>query len=179
VLEGHAHAVSVLSLPNGIIITGSQDKAIRVWFNGQIQKQIDNAHDDIIRCFSEVPGLGFASCSNDETVKLWSIDGSLINTFKGHSGFVFSLHTLVTGEIASGGDDCTVKIWRTDGVCKQTINLPKTVWCITQNTVGDLIVGGEDYKIRVFTRDEKRADQGEDLAEYKKELETKQTSTDL
>ena len=34
-LEGHSHAVSVLSLPNGITITGSQDKKIRLWYNGR------------------------------------------------------------------------------------------------------------------------------------------------
>lgn len=83
-----------------------------------MQKEIPAAHDDIIRGLTEVPGLGFASCSNDETVKLWTTDGNLIQTFKGHTGFVFAITTLVTGEIASGGDDCTVKIWRTDGSCK-------------------------------------------------------------
>ena len=31
-MEGHAHAVAVLTLPNGITVTGSQDKAIRLWF---------------------------------------------------------------------------------------------------------------------------------------------------
>jgi len=77
-LEGHQHAVSVLSLPNGIVITGSQDKSIRLWYKGQQQKEIPNAHDDIIRAFSEVPGYGFVSCSNDETVKLWSTDGDLL-----------------------------------------------------------------------------------------------------
>lgn len=73
-LSGHSHAVTVLSLPNGIIITGSQDKKIRFWYKGNLEKEID-AHGDIIRDFSEVPGLGFASCSNDETVKLWTLDG--------------------------------------------------------------------------------------------------------
>ena len=70
VLEGHQHAVAVLSLPNGIVITGSQDKSIRLWFKGEQQKEIKDAHEDIIRQFTEVPGIGFASCSNDETVKL-------------------------------------------------------------------------------------------------------------
>lgn len=42
------------------------------------------AHGDIIRDFVEVPGLGFASCSNDETVKLWTIDGTNIAEMKGH-----------------------------------------------------------------------------------------------
>lgn len=83
-----------------------------------------------MRCLSEVPGIGFASCSNDETVKLWSLDGNLLQTFNGHNGFVFSVITLVTGEIVSGGDDCTVKIWTADGRCKQTIMLPRTVWAI-------------------------------------------------
>ena len=78
VLQGHQHAVSVLSLPNGIVITGSQDKAIRLWFKGNMEKEIPNAHDDIIRQFVEVPGFGFASCSNDESVKLWSTDGALL-----------------------------------------------------------------------------------------------------
>ena len=78
VLEGHQHAVSVLSLPNGIVITGSQDKTLRLWFKGQLQKEIPNAHDDIIREICEVPGIGFVSCSNDESVKLWSTDGSLL-----------------------------------------------------------------------------------------------------
>ena len=59
-----------------------------------------------------------ATLSNDETVKLWSTDGELLSTFKGHNGFVFAITTLLSGEIASGGDDCTVKIWRTDGTCK-------------------------------------------------------------
>jgi len=58
-----------------------------------------------------VPGIGFASCSNDETVKLWTTDGTNLVTFRGHNGFVFAVTTLITGEIVSGGDDCTVKIW--------------------------------------------------------------------
>jgi len=35
VLEGHSHAVCVLSLLNGIVITGSQDKSIRLWYKGE------------------------------------------------------------------------------------------------------------------------------------------------
>lgn len=48
-LGGHQHAVSVLVLPNGIIITGSQDNAIRLWYKYEQQKVIEKAHDDIIR----------------------------------------------------------------------------------------------------------------------------------
>ncbi len=36
VLEAGAHAVSVLALPNGVIITGSQDKVIRIWLKNEL-----------------------------------------------------------------------------------------------------------------------------------------------
>jgi phospholipase A-2-activating protein len=165
-LTGHTHATAVLTLANGITITGSQDKAIRLWFKGKQEKVIENAHDDIVRCFTEVPELNaFASCSNDETVKLWSLDGTHLIDYRGHSGFVFAVDTLETGEVVSGGDDCTVKIWK-DGLCKQTIQMPKTVWTITHNKFGDLLVGCEDKTIRTFTRDIARQDHGDEFALY-------------
>ena len=75
---------------------------------------------------------GFASISNDEMVKLWSLDGTHMMDFKGHNGFIFAIDCLETGEIVTGGDDCTVKLWA-DGKCKQTIQLPKTVWSVTHD----------------------------------------------
>ena len=42
------------------------------------------AHGDIVRAFTELPGIGFASCSNDETIKLWTIDGQQLTEMKGH-----------------------------------------------------------------------------------------------
>lgn len=121
ILKGHTHATAVLTLPNGVTITGSQDKAIRLWFKGKEQKVIKNAHSDIVRCFTEVPEMhGFASCSNDEVIKLWTMDGTHLLDYTGHNGFVFVVDTLETGEIVSGGDDCTVKIWK-EGSCVQTI----------------------------------------------------------
>ena len=68
------HAVAVLSLANGITITGSKDHKIKIWYNGNMEKEFE-AHEDIVRDFVEVPGIGFASCSNDELIKLWTIDG--------------------------------------------------------------------------------------------------------
>jgi phospholipase A-2-activating protein len=156
-LEGHTHAVSVLTLPNGITITGSQDKKIRMWYGGKMEKEWV-AHEDIVRGFTEVPNLnGFASCSNDEVVKLWSMDGTHLMDFKGHNGFVFAIDCLETGEIVTGGDDCTVKIWE-NGACKQTIQLPKTVWSVTHNRHNDILVACENKKVYVFTRDIERFD---------------------
>lgn len=115
-----------------------------------------------------MPGIGFASCSNDETVKLWTIDGQNINTLSGHSGFVFSLTNLDSGELVSAGDDRTVRVWR-DTNCVQVINHPRTIWSVTKNHLGDIITGSEDKKIRTFTRDPVRKDEGEGLKDYQNE----------
>lgn len=86
-----------------------------MFFKGVLTKEFE-AHADIIRGIVEIPSIGFATCSNDELVKLWDITGNLLGEYKGHSGFVFGLCTLDSGEIVSGGDDCTVRVWR-DGKC--------------------------------------------------------------
>lgn len=161
--------MSVLTLPNGVTITGSQDKKIRLWYNGRMEKEFVG-HDDIVRGFCEVPQMnGFASISNDEVVKLWSMDGTHMLDYRGHGGFIFAVDCLDTGEIVTGGDDCCVKLWA-DGECKQTIQLPKTVWTLTHDAWGDIIVGTEDKKIRKFTRDANRKDiQSADFNEYEEE----------
>jgi phospholipase A-2-activating protein len=131
----------VLSLQNGIVITGS-DKKIKLWFRGEQQKEIE-AHTDCIRSLVEVPDLNaFASGSNDCTVKLWSMDGTHLADFKGHTGFVYSVDCLESGELVSASDDCTVRVWKADTAnCIQTIQLPSSAWSITHNKKGDLLIG--------------------------------------
>ena len=81
---------------------------------------------------------------------------------------MFALTTLESGEIVSGSDDRTVRIWR-DHKCAQVINHPRTIWSVTQNHLGDLITGSEDYKIRTFTRDPTRAATGQSAKDYQNE----------
>jgi phospholipase A-2-activating protein len=131
-------------------------------------KEID-AHSDIVRGLIEVPDLNaFASCSNDHTVKLWSMDGTHLADFKGHTGLVFNLYCLETGEVISASDDSTVKVWKPDlAECIQTIKLPQSAWSISQNKKGDLLVGCEDKSIYTFTRDwSRRDDVGPDYLKY-------------
>jgi phospholipase A-2-activating protein len=127
------------------------------------------AHEDIIRDFTEVPGLGFVSVSNDETGKFWTLEGDLLYELRGHNGFVFAVHVLPSGEIITGSDDKSIKVWNS-GSCIQTINHPQTVWSITSNTLGDLITACEDYSIRTFTRDPERKANEEELKEWENEV---------
>lgn len=44
------------------------------------------------------------------------------------------------------------------------------MWSVAKNHLGDIMTGSEDYKIRTFTRDTSRKDQGEGLKDYENEL---------
>ena len=114
---------------------------------------------------------GFASCSNDESVKLWALDGTHLLDYRGHTAFVFAIDALETGEIISAGDDCTIKVWD-GGECKQTIQMPRTVWSLTHNKFGDIIAGCEDKSFKTFTRDQNRRDQGSDYAQFNEDCKS-------
>ena len=58
-----------------------------------------------------VEDFGFITCSNDETIKLWSSDLEPVETMKGHTAFVFTCQSMGLGKYISGGDDNSIKIW--------------------------------------------------------------------
>lgn len=96
------------------LITGSQDKSIRIFTlsTGELRKEIKNAHNDIIREIRYLEDVGFLSCSNDELVKIWTVDGDSISVLGGHKAFVFACNSINFGTYASGGDDKVVNIWK-------------------------------------------------------------------
>ena len=66
-------------------------------------------------------GQRIASASLDKTVKLWSLDGKLLQTFTGHSDIIYGVAFSPDGErIASASKDKTVKLWSLDGRLLQT-----------------------------------------------------------
>ncbi len=71
----HKHAVTVFyNELTDQVVSGSQDKALASWSwkDGKQAKRKEGAHGDIIREISKIPEVGFITCSNDETLKLWT-----------------------------------------------------------------------------------------------------------
>lgn len=64
-LAGHIFAVwGVLAVGEGTFLTASADKTIKVWNNGMEIRTI-KGHSDVVRSVVNIPGVGFASTSND------------------------------------------------------------------------------------------------------------------
>ena len=77
-LKGHDHNVSSVNFINmEIICTSSRDRTIKLWnvTNGFCVKTVEDLHTDWIRKVLPSPcGKFIASCSNDQTVKVWSAE---------------------------------------------------------------------------------------------------------
>ncbi|KAG2185818.1 hypothetical protein INT43_002255 [Umbelopsis isabellina] len=166
VLKGHEAAVwSVLSVDNDRVLTASADKTIKLWTNGKLT-QTFSGHTDVVRDLAMIPGLGFVSCSNDSSLRIWSLSGETLMELSGHTSFVYSVSVLSTGEMVSSGEDRSVRIWK-DGQCIQTIHQPCiSVWCVNVLPNDDIIVGGSDGIVRLFTRSQERFADQETLKQF-------------
>ena len=112
ILPNHFNAVTVCAFPNNLYITGSQDKRLRFWIKDHNSKNVDNAHDDIIRDISPNDDYSkFYTCSNDYTIKLWNLIGQHLLTLPAtHEGFIFRVIS-VGDYVFSGADDKMVKVF--------------------------------------------------------------------
>ena len=76
-------------------------------------------HKSNIQCLAVLPNNKLASCSYDNTIKIWDLTNfKEINTLIGHKGSVFYLVFLPNENLASGSWDKTIKIWDlTNSLC--------------------------------------------------------------
>jgi len=183
-LSGHENGVSVLGLPNGCVATGSTgvqrdqqvvDFKIRIWEGERCVTTVSD-HLGPVRGLALLPlGLGFASASNDGTVRLRGLDGETFSVLQHSSSqFVYDVVALpgeagaasAAGvELVSFSEDTCAVVWAGDREV-QRIPHPTSVWtgCALPN--GDLVTCAHDGVVRVFTRDAARAAPAEAVAAF-------------
>lgn len=174
ILKGHSSAIwSIIALSNGNLVTGSADKTIKIWQKDQCIVTL-TGHTDVVRQLTILPFSGFASCSNDGTIRLWSEDGQCLRELAGHRAFIYSLTALSSGILVSGGEDHFLRLWK-DAECIQCIQYPaQSVWSIhvvmSQNIKDDIIIGGNDGILRIFTSIMSRTANGSELKSYQESI---------
>ena len=121
-LAGHTDCVNaVVSLPGGLLASGSMDSTVRVWEagSGRLMRTLAG-HTDSVRALASLPGGLLASGADDSTVRVWEAgSGRLVRTLAGHTGEVMALAGLPGGLLASGSMDETVAVWRVADVVGQ------------------------------------------------------------
>ncbi|EPX73482.1 WD repeat protein Lub1 [Schizosaccharomyces octosporus yFS286] len=177
VLRGHESSVwAVLALGEDSFVTGSADKTIKIWKGDKVVKSFV-AHVDCVRSICKIP-QGFASCSNDGIIKLWSLDGHLLQELHGHTSFVYSLTYVPSLDLlASCGEDKSVRVWK-DSKCIQRIALPTTsIWSVAALPNGDITCGSSDGAVRIFTIDKERMAPEEELKNFERRVSEYAIST--
>jgi WD40 repeat protein len=128
ILKGHEKWVKcVIELDNGIIVSGSDDKSIKLW-KDNINIKTLQGHNNSIRGLCQINENFFASGSFDFSIKIWEINTwECIQTLVGHDSniiCVISLNNNINKSknlgdnyikrpllIASCSNDKTIKIW--------------------------------------------------------------------
>ncbi|NET34013.1 MAG: hypothetical protein F6K19_18655, partial [Cyanothece sp. SIO1E1] len=101
-------------------------------------------------------GQTLASASDDRTVKLWSRDGTLLQTLAGHGDWVRSVSFSPDSQtLASASEDRTVKLWSRDGTLLQTLaGHGDRVWSVSFSPDGQTIASASsDGTVKLWSRD--------------------------
>jgi len=100
--------------------------------------------------------LMIASASDDRTVKLWDLEGKLLNTFKGHTNEVWGVNFSPDCQmIASGSGDRTIRLWSLNGrLLKILEGHTDRVYGVSFSPDGQMIASGSgDRTVRLWNLD--------------------------
>lgn len=163
------HENSILcieKISDDTFISGSRDQQIIVWKDYKMLNSI-KIHSAIVLSLCRLTDNVFASSSGDNTIKISSLDGTVLKTLEGHTNWVWKVIKLDDNIIASSSEDNTLKIWSYEtGTAINTIYTDNPVISIVFNNKTRQLISGDlngqitignlsgDYqkheKIRVF-----------------------------
>jgi WD40 repeat protein len=114
-------------------------------------------HNDAVNSIAFSPdGKTIVSGSDDKTIKLWTKEGKLLQTFNDTSK-VTSLAFSPDGQtIISGSDDKTIKLWSKEGKPLQTLkNHTQTIKSVAVSKDGLIASGSDDNTIKLRSKEGK------------------------
>ncbi|WP_016953798.1 CHAT domain-containing protein [Anabaena sp. PCC 7108] len=145
---------------NQLVATVDSSGTINLWRrDGTLLKSLTKQHTDFIRAVAWSPDskiLVTVGGEKDRTVKLWSREGQLLQTLKGHTDGVYGVSFSPDGKtIATSSKDNTVKLWSREGQPLQTLKgHAGWIWNVTFSPDGQFIASAsEDNTVILWHRD--------------------------
>ena len=145
---------SVISLPDGRLVSCSEEKVLRVWnmTTGDCEL-ILSGHDGRVNSVVALRDGRIVSCSDDKTLRIWNVTSRECEVvLSGHEGWVNSVIALPDSRIVSCSNDRTLRIWNTTtGVCEIVLTGHKGwVRSVIALPDGRLVSCSDDKKLRIW-----------------------------
>ena len=146
-----------------LLATGNLDGSLQIWnLEDKTLIQTIQAHAgpawDVTFSANSAEAAFLVTGGADEQVKVWDLDGTLLNTFSGHESIVWQVAVDATDQlIVSTSLDNTAKVWTIDGQLLSTLPAAASggsLWSGTFNPTGDTIaIGGDDRMVQLWQPD--------------------------
>ena len=144
-----------ISPDNQKIVTGGEDKLVRIWqSDGSLLHTLEGHKARIWDAQFSPDGQIIATASRDRTVKLWNQDGKLIVTLSGHRDAVLGVTFSPDGKIiATASGDRTIKFWNLQGKLLNSIDAhDRDINDLAYSPDGKLLATiGSDRKIKLWS----------------------------
>ena len=118
-LTGHGNSIlDLISMSDQVLISCSRDRSIIIWekeLGGRYQITHNlKFHESTVLGLAKLDDQRFTSCGADGILNLIDIDGNLLESFKAHDEWIWSIGVISNNVVATVGEDGFVKIWRLD-----------------------------------------------------------------